>query len=124
VEHSITAVLADESGRWLLSSAHPGARSEFALNYINDSGASATLIIDRTFIAEKTTKRWLIDYKSSKPVEGETLQTFLEREEEAYTRQLSVYKNALAGLGDEAIQCALYFTALGHLHLVNKLSDG
>ena len=108
----------DDQGRWLLSSAHSNASSELELNSIDPTGKSAKVIIDRTFIDAKTGIRWLVDYKNSRPSEGESLQHFLQREEETYTAQLGKYKNALQAMGAEPIQCALYFTTIGNLHLV------
>jgi ATP-dependent helicase/nuclease subunit A len=118
VGESVGAVLADERGRWLLSATHSDASSELALSYADVDGKLARGIIDRTFIDAETGMRWLVDYKNSRPTEGESLQHFLQREEETYTPQLTLYKNALLNMGPEPIQCALYFTAMGRLHLL------
>jgi ATP-dependent helicase/nuclease subunit A len=118
VRESIDTVLKDEQGRWLLSTAHSNASSELALNSVDLTGKSAKLIIDRTFVDAETGIRWLVDYKNSRPSGGESLQHFLQREEETYAAQLGKYKNVLQAMGAEPIQCALYFTTIGNLHLV------
>jgi len=123
VEASIETVLQEDDGRWLLSSSHRETGSELALTYLDDEGKPGNIIIDRTFIDPGTGVRWLIDYKNSKPLQGEQRENFLLREESEYYPQLSLYKRALSALGDEPIRCALYFTALGHLHVVENLSD-
>jgi len=123
VETSITKVLEDENGRWLLSPAHREASSELALSYVGQKGLPANLVIDRTFVDAQTGVRWLVDYKNSKPSDGEHQEDFLQREEASYYSQLASYKNALTALGDEPVYCALYFTALGYLHKVEGLSD-
>ncbi len=119
VGKSVDAVLNDEQGRWVLSAAHAHASSELALSYTDVNGKLARVIIDRTFIDVKTGMRWLVDYKNSRPMEDESLAHFLQREEETYTPQLTLYRNALLGMGPEPIQCALYFTAIGSLHLLD-----
>ena len=118
VGKSVDAVLKDEQGRWLLSAAHAEASSELALSYTDAGGKLGRVIIDRTFIDAETGMRWLVDYKNSRPMQGEPLSHFLQREEEAYTPQLTLYRNALLSMGPEPIQCALYFTAIGSLHLL------
>ncbi len=123
VEASITEVLHNKEGRWLLSSSHIAPSSELALTTMGKNGKPMNVIIDRTFIDAQTGVRWLIDYKNSRPLAGEKQEEFFAREEASYYSQLSAYKYALAGLGGEPIQCALYFTAIGHLHTVPSLCD-
>lgn len=118
VEASIATVLGDENGQWLLSSAHHEASSELPLTCKGENDKLVNLIIDRTFIDAQTGVRWLVDYKNSRPLEGEQREDFLAREEASYGSQLAAYKRALLGLSDEPVQCALYFTALGFLHKI------
>ena len=118
VEVSVTKVLGDEQGRWLLSSSHQQASSELAITTAGKNGTTVNIIIDRTFVDLMTGTRWIVDYKNSQPMEGEQRQEFLQREELAYLSQLTLYQRAMAGMGDEPITCALYFTALGYLHKV------
>lgn len=117
VEQSIsTTIKAGGAGRWLLDSGHSQARSEWALTSVDEEGAIQELVIDRTFIDAATGLRWLIDYKNSRPAPQQSLEDFLAGEAVAYREQLLRYRRALRALGPEPLRCALYFTALGHLH--------
>jgi len=109
------------AGRWLLSSAHPGARSEWALTVARDDGFS-DMVIDRTFVDADSGVRWVVDYKTSRPADGEALAAFVAREADHYREQLAEYRDALRALGDEPVVCALYFTALDHLHSLDELA--
>jgi len=66
--------------------------------------------------------RWVIDYKTSRPAPQEPLAAFLARESDDYAEQLQRYRDALRRIGDEPLCCALYFTALGRLHVLEELS--
>jgi ATP-dependent exoDNAse (exonuclease V) beta subunit len=123
VESSIVNVLEDDRGRWLFASTHRDASTELAITVQLEKGNPGKLIIDRTFVDAVSAKRWIVDYKNSQPAAGEVLADFLAREEAAYLPQLTQYRNALRGLAEESIVCALYFTALGHMHPVDSLSD-
>jgi len=122
VAHSVTTVLQDEMGRWLLSSEHRQASSELALTCQTSAGKAGKLVVDRTFVDGTSGIRWVVDYKNSQPASGEPRVAFLEREEAQYTAQLAAYKDAVSSFGEEPVRCALYFTALGYLHTVESLS--
>lgn len=123
VEHSLRTTLAPGgAGRWILSSRHPQARSEWALTRVNPSnGQIEDLVIDRTFVDCETGVRWLIDYKNSRPEPGEGEEDFLLRQAQAYRDQLLRYRHALRELSGAALRCALYFTAMGRLHHLGEL---
>ena len=115
IEQDLNNLLADEQGRWLISSEHHDAASELSLWYRE---TQRELIIDRTFIDSSSGTRWVIDYKSSQPVEGEALEQFVQRELEKYREQLQTYCS-LINLYDQQKQndvaetkAALYFPAL------------
>ncbi|MDP3183620.1 MAG: UvrD-helicase domain-containing protein [Desulfobaccales bacterium] len=58
---------------------------------------------------------WLLDYKTSRPPEGESWEDFIAQETEKYRPQLEAYREMAArakGLAPEAIRVALYFTAI------------
>ena len=119
VLRAVNATLADDRhGRWLLASDHPEAACELPLTCVDNTGRITNLVIDRTFIDASTGNRWVIDYKTSRPADGEALDAFLAREEVAYRGQLASYGAAISALGDEPVTTALYFAGLGHLHLV------
>jgi ATP-dependent exoDNAse (exonuclease V) beta subunit len=122
VEQSVlTTLAAGGAGRWLLGGGHRQARSEWALTSVDPEGAIQELVIDRTFIDAATGLRWLIDYKNSRPAPGQSLEEFLAGQGAAYREQLLRYRRALREMGPEPLRCALYFTALGHLHHLPEL---
>jgi ATP-dependent helicase/nuclease subunit A len=110
-------------GRWILSSEHTDAHSEWALTTVNAQGEIRDIVIDRSFIDKETRQRWVIDYKNSRPAPGESLDNFIARQVAAYMEQLRRYCDAVRLLGEEPLRCALYFTALGHLHTVTELES-
>jgi ATP-dependent exoDNAse (exonuclease V) beta subunit len=116
VADSLQATLADPRGRWILSSDHREARSEYALTRAAHAGAFQDLVIDRTFVDAATGERWIVDYKTSRPAQGEGVDDFLQREALAYHDQLVAYRGAMAALKPEPVRCALYFTALPAFH--------
>ena len=105
-------------GRWILDASHAEARSEWALTVVED-GQVRDIVIDRTFIDRDTGLRWIVDFKTSQPVEGEALAAFTARETAHYREQLARYRAALLPLGAEPVRCALYFTGLPLLHVVD-----
>lgn len=113
VDESVTCVLADPDGRWVLSPDNKAGASELAITVADEEGKVSDLIIDRTFVDKSSGTRWIIDYKNSEPEEGESLEEFSHKEVAIYTDQLSKYKAALETLYEEPVKCALYFTALG-----------
>ena len=118
VDQSVGTVLSDPVGRWILSTENPSAESELALTRIDETGGVKDIVIDRTFIDKKTQQRWLVDYKNSQPAEEESLEDFSLREALLYREQLGIYRDALQALFGQPVNCALYFTALAHMHPV------
>jgi len=112
---------ADGSGRWLLSSEHSQAHSEWSLTTVDTQHRIRDFVIDRSFIDNTTGVRWIIDYKTSSPAQGESLDAFTLRESAIYCEQLRSYRDAVRKLADEPLRCALFFTALGHLHILEAL---
>jgi ATP-dependent exoDNAse (exonuclease V) beta subunit len=115
VAHSVDTTLSSDQGRWLLAADHDQAHSEWALCCRASDGEIRELVIDRCFIARDTGERWLVDYKTGQPEDGESLADFLSQARLAHRSQLQVYRDALAGLTEEPLRCALFFTSLGRL---------
>jgi hypothetical protein len=109
------------AGRWVLSPAHQEAHSEWALTTADAQNRVRDVVIDRCFIDAESGVRWVIDYKSSCPSPGEAIAAFIAREGAAYCEQLRSYRDALRFFGDQPLRCALFFTALGQLHIVSEL---
>jgi hypothetical protein len=64
--------------------------------------------------------RWVIDYKTSQPLEGESLSAFCAREQDAYQGQLHNYAELLRNMDwgrDAPIKSAIYFPAIQYLSI-------
>ena len=105
----------EDGGRWILSSDHSEAACELPITWVDDQGTVRDSILDRTFVEAKSGERWIIDYKTSVPLENESLDEFSSRELAHYREQLTAYGTAMSGLDQRPIRCALYFTGVGHL---------
>lgn len=101
----IQNTLSDQHGQWLLSE-HPTQHNEWVI--IDEFGKQ--YVIDRFFIDDNG-QGYIVDYKTSAPEEGETLENFVKREVEHYTPQLRLYQALLAKLGFNAI-AGIYFPAI------------
>ena len=97
------------------SGQHRLAKNEYEL--VVDSGKGIKrYIIDRTFVDEHD-QRWIIDYKSSEPMNSEDLNDFFSRMEQRYKAQLSVYMKLFNLLEPgRRHRCGLFFPMLGHFH--------
>ncbi len=116
VQRLMGLALACEAGRWILS-ARTEAATELALSRL-EGGECKTYVIDRIFVDEETNLRWIIDFKTSQPSDGETLAAFEARECEAHRSQLARYAELVQGTQwgrDVPIRTALYFPALQRL---------
>jgi len=107
--------LNDQFGRLILSTSN-NSDSELVLHKKLEEGSFLTRIIDRTFVYQG--KRWIIDYKSSQPEQGESIADFVEREKQAYYSQLSDYFKMFVKLGDEPVIAGLYFPMITHFESV------
>lgn len=105
-------ILSSDTGRWLLNSDHEQSACELALIQKVPQDVKES-IIDRTFIDNGV--RWIVDYKSSEPENGETLDDFFARELETYQGQLLHYKTLFAEIETLPIKTALYLISAGRL---------
>jgi ATP-dependent exoDNAse (exonuclease V) beta subunit len=122
VQIAVTATLNIEcSGRWVLSSKHQQAYSEWPLTTVDSDGRIRDIVIDRCFIDAATGVRWIIDYKTSRPRTTDDFAAFIARESDNHRDQLLRYRDAVRPLCDESIRCALYFPFLGYLHTLTEL---
>lgn len=119
LSESLGHMLSDKVGKWVLSTHHEDNQAEVAMDYLDQRGTLQRAVIDRTFVeisvdGERT--RWVIDYKSSSPNEGETLEAFCARESEAYRSQMTRY--AYLFNSDTSVKAMLYFpTARTHTEM-------
>ncbi|MBX3618191.1 UvrD-helicase domain-containing protein [Nitrosomonas sp.] len=102
---SLTKVVTDERGRWILSP-HLHAQNELKITSIVNNKL-ANWIIDRTFCDENRI-RWIIDYKVSSH-EGSDLQGFLDREKLRYQNQLNNYAKRMQQMDASLIKLGIYF---------------
>ncbi len=110
----ITAVLSDQDGRWLLDGARQQAESESPYTAYID-GEFRNVVIDRTFV-DDTGSRWIVDYKTAKPRDGQDEAEFEQLQLERHAAQLALYARVLSQLDDSRpIKTALYLTALPKL---------
>ncbi|MDC3015552.1 UvrD-helicase domain-containing protein, partial [Luminiphilus sp.] len=112
----IELTLACETGRWILA-ARVDAKNELAISRV-EAGEVKNYVIDRTFLDDREEVRWVIDYKTSEPLDGESSADFTARESEAYREQLQNYAELVSGLRwehDVPIKTALYFPAIQQL---------
>jgi ATP-dependent exoDNAse (exonuclease V) beta subunit len=123
VERGVINTLEDPTGRWLLNNQHRDSHCEQELW---QGGHTPRLsIVDRTFVDQDV--RWIVDYKSSEPAPGQSLQEFLQQELLEYQPQLQryeeLYKKLESSLDSQArtgkIQTALYFPMIKHLQEIN-----
>jgi len=117
VAAQLQACLSDAATAWLFHDRLAEDACELALTDYS-SGLRLDYSIDRTFV-DSTGTRWIIDYKSAQPRAGQALEEFLTEQTERYRPQLANYARLLQALDARQSRCALYFTALPHLHLVS-----
>ena len=118
VSELVERMLTCDTGRWILG-AQMDAQSELAISRV-EAGEVKNYIIDRTFLDEQEGVRWIIDYKTSEPMAGETVADFESRECDAYRGQLKNYVSLIGEMSwevDAPIKAALYFPAIQHLSI-------
>jgi len=107
VSTAVETTLASKKGRWILDQHQESACELELTGVVGDKLIHA--IIDRTFIDERGV-RWVIDYKVSRPKQGETLGAFFNSKSEQYRKQLLSYKLLLQQMDPQReIYTALYF---------------
>ncbi len=107
---AVRNTLDDDTGRWIISTDHSQARSEYQFTAVVD-GVAAQFAVDRTFV-DADGSRWIIDYKTSRHAGGD-VEAFLETEKQRYLAQMTRYAEAFSMLDSEhPIRLGLYFPLL------------
>src|SRR5262249_6477656 len=106
---ALSRTVTNDRGRWIFSSEHRQARSEWALTGIA-AGRLTNVVIDRSFV-DRAGTRWVIDFKTSRH-EGGGLEAFLEREVTRYRAQLETYVTLAGEVGLARVRAALFFPLL------------
>ena len=116
----VSQTLSCEKGRWILSTASE-AVSEMEITKVVGSEVQR-YIIDRTFYDEASNSRWIVDYKTAMPEEGESIEAFEDREWARYGAQLDKYAELISELSWEKevpIKKALYYPGIQRLSMLN-----
>ena len=112
----LAACRADPALQRLLSPALEGAASEWPLEDCPAPGVLRRGRLDR--LAFDGEHWWILDYKTSRPLEGEAWEVFIAQEAARYRPQLLAYRDMVAGLkglDPGQVRPALYFTACRRL---------
>ena len=115
----VSLALSCEMGRWIIASKLE-ASSELALTRLTGDEAQR-YVIDRTFLDEASGIRWIVDFKTAEPAEGESLSSFEARERALYGPQLENYAELIAELSwmtPAPIKTALYYPAIQHFAIL------
>ena len=100
----ILAVVADTTGRWLLTHhEHDGREAPFTSVV---DGELLHIVVDRTFVEDGT--RWIVDYKSTALADHDAITA----QRQVHRPQLRRYAKVLGELDDLPIRTALFFTAI------------
>ncbi len=108
----MTNVINSQTGRWLLNCEHQQSASELSLMQTSEQDVKES-IIDRTFVEGGI--RWIVDYKSSEPSAGQSVEDFFAQETKTYAAQLQGYRALMQQTENLAIKTALFFVAFGKL---------
>ncbi|GAB5414365.1 MAG: UvrD-helicase domain-containing protein [Congregibacter sp.] len=113
----LNSVLQDPWFRWSQSDTQRSRAAELPITTLVD-GEPQALVIDYTFVDADSGERWIVDYKTAAPREGDSMETFFAQQEAHYYDQLQRYREACEACYGESSRCVLYFTALAKHHEV------
>ncbi|MCR6650023.1 MAG: hypothetical protein NVV73_00370 [Cellvibrionaceae bacterium] len=88
---------------WLLSGE---CRFELPLSVVVD-GVVEHRVLD--VLRVEGDRAWVVDYKTSLPMEGESVEGFLEREVGSYKKVMEGYCTAVKGMGFGEVSSGLFF---------------
>ncbi len=103
-----------QTAAWLTDSKHAESACEKEFVRLYGDGSVQRMVVDRTFLHQGT--RWVVDYKSALPAEGETPDEFIARETERYRPQMQAYSQLFDD--PDVVKAALYFPLLDRLQEV------
>ena len=110
IHQQLEACRQHEQFTWMLIDEHTDQGSELSLSDFSGDSRQE-YIIDRTF-RDAEGQRWIIDYKSSRPADKETLESFLDRQDKQYRGQLIAYARLYKEFENVPVRMALFFTAI------------
>jgi ATP-dependent exoDNAse (exonuclease V) beta subunit len=109
----VESCLREEFFGWLVSRNHSQAHSEWSLEDRPVEEQIRTGTVDR--LVFDGSSWWVVDYKTSRPLAGESVDAFLEKEVNRYRPQLLAYREMVANffkVDPSSVRALLYFTAL------------
>ncbi len=104
-------VVNDPQAQKMLSNDYSFNANEFAVT-LNTASGPLHLVMDRVY-QDHSGHLWIIDYKTSEPAEGQSLEDFYQQEVITYQQKMSLYKMAMERLGYQNVKMALYFPVIG-----------
>jgi len=115
IHKEVQLCLQDEFFSWLLKQDHPQTYSEWSLEDRPAADRIRTGTVDR--LVFDGSNWWIVDYKTSRPLDGESLDSCLTRASNLYKPQLNAYGEMVANyfkVDSSSVRTVLYFTALQH----------
>ncbi len=109
MESIVQGLCDDRSVHWLFDATferHP----EFEMTLFSQNGVRQ-LIADLVICDTETT--WIVDYKTSHPDPGQSIDAFIQSEQWTYKDIMFQYRNAVKKMGYRNIKLALYFPMIG-----------
>ncbi len=113
VKDALSRVQRDPVADWIFSPRHTGIRTEWALSGV-DGGMVRNVVLDRSFV-DADDVRWVVDFKSSRHEDRDTLDAFIAREKERYRVTMTRYGGIVSALEGRPVRTALYYPVLGSL---------
>jgi len=110
IHASVQRTLETPSLAWIFDDQHLDSECELELSRFQ-SGQLRNFIIDRTFI-DQNDVRWVIDYKTSTPSAGQTIDSFVAEQRENYRNQLDSYRSLFSYMESRPIRTGLLLTAI------------
>ena len=110
IHASVQRTLETPSLAWIFDDQHLDSECELELSRFQ-SGQLRNFIIDRTFI-DQNDVRWVIDYKTSTPSAGQTIDSFVAEQRENYRNQLDSHRSLFSYMESRPIRTGLLLTAI------------
>lgn len=111
--HEISLCLEESFFNKLMHTGHSVAYSEWSIEDFSSPDKIRSGTLD--FVFRDGSQYLIVDFKTSKPEAGETIETFLMRQSDSYRPQLTAYREMLSRVKEcssDRITVGLYFTRL------------
>lgn len=92
---------------------YAAVQCEFPIHVVDDDGVEQQFVLD-LLCTTGHDKAVIVDYKTSRPLQKQHLQEFLDSEKMKYADILTQYREAVGKLGFGSVQVYLYFVMIGH----------